>query len=425
MKIFKKLIVLFFLLIIYIYVANITLMPNNIVVIQGDNVKVSKLWGINIKQISTTNPNLKQYDDKIIEEVSNGNENVIENSSENNIQSIEVGKIDLGVSIFDTIPLKNISVSVIPKISVIPLGDSIGMKLYTKGVLVVGMSEIEGNKPYENSGIEEGDRIVRIDNIEITCTDDLVETVNKSKGKELEVKYVKEENDTEMVVNIIPAKTGENEYKLGLWVRDAAAGVGTVTFYEPISGKFASLGHGITDVDTGSLVKIANGELVKAHILSILKGQKGIPGELRGTIDGGTKLGEVYNNTSFGIFGKLENVNNFEISNLNEMEVLARDKIKTGKAQIICEIETGNKKYYDIEIEKIYYGNNSDNKSMLIKVTDKELLEKTGGIIQGMSGSPIIQDGKFVGAVTHVLVNDPTTGYGVFADLMLKEMTKS
>ncbi len=425
MKIFKKLIVLFFLLIIYMYVANITLMPNSIIIMQGENVEVSRLWGINIKQIATTNPNLEQYKvDTTIEEVS-GETGNLENGEayqNNEAKSNITGKIDLGVSIFDTIPLKNISVSVIPKTTVIPLGDSIGMKLYTKGVLVVGMSDIEGNKPYENTGIEEGDRIIKIDNVEITCTDDLVETVNKSKGKELEVKYVKEENDTEMVANIIPAKTSENEYKLGLWVRDAAAGVGTVTFYEPISEQFASLGHGITDIDTGSLVKIASGELVKAHILSIMKGQKGVPGELRGTIDGGSKLGEVYNNTSFGIFGKLETASSLEVSNKNEMEVLSRDKIKTGKAQIICEIETGNKKYYDIEIQKIYYNNNSNNKSMLIKVTDEELLEKTGGIIQGMSGSPIIQDGKFVGAVTHVLVNDPTTGYGVFADLMLKEM---
>jgi len=413
MKNFKKLIVLIILLLLYLYVANITLMPKNIIIMQGEEIKLSKLWGINIKQIFTTNPNIAQYKDKTeIEEVLAGT------NSDNN----QSGRIDLDVSMLDVIPLKNITVSVIPKTTVIPLGDSIGMKLYTKGVLVVGMSEIDGNKPYENTGIEEGDRIIQIDSTQITCTEDLIETVNKSKGKELEIKYVKEDDETEMVTNIIPVKTKEDEYKLGLWVRDAAAGVGTVTFYEPSSGKFASLGHGITDVDTGSLVTIAKGELVTANILSIIKGKKGTPGELRGTIDGGIKLGDVYNNTKFGIFGKINSASKLQISKENEMEVLSRDKIKIGKAQIICEIETGNKKYYDIEIEKIYVNNNIDNKSMLIKITDKELLEKTGGIIQGMSGSPIIQDGKFVGAVTHVLVNDPTTGYGVFADLMLKEM---
>lgn len=415
MKIFKKLIVLFFLLILYLYVANITLMPRSIIIMQGEDISISTLWGIKLKQKSSTNPNLGQYGDKIdIEEVSGGTSQNI----------TEAGKVDLDVNLLDSISLKNISVSVIPKTTVIPLGDSIGMKLYTKGVLVVGMSEIEGSKPYENTGIEEGDRIIKIDNVEITCTEDLVQTVNKSEGKSLEVKYVKEENETEMVANMVPAKTKQDEYKLGLWVRDAAAGVGTVTFYQPSTGKFASLGHGITDVDTGGLVKIAKGELVTANILSIIKGKNGVPGELRGTIDGGTKLGDVYNNTSFGIFGKLNAVNKLNISNEKEMEVLSRDRIKTGKAQIICEVETGNKKYYDIEIKRIYANNNSDNKSMLIKVVDEELLEKTGGIVQGMSGSPIIQDGKFVGAVTHVLVNDPTTGYGVFADLMLKEMAQ-
>ncbi len=413
MKIFKKLIVLLFLLVLYLYVANITLMPKNIIIMQGENLSVSTLWGVNIKQIATTNPNLGQYDsNKLgIEQVSGGID-----------QDKQSGTIDLDVNILDTIPLKNIKVSVIPKTTVIPLGNSIGMKLYTKGVLVVGMSEIEGTKPYENSGIEEGDRIVQINDTEITCTEDLVQTVNNSNGNQLKIKYIKDENETTMVANMTPAKTKQDEYKLGLWVRDAAAGVGTVTFYQPSTGKFASLGHGITDVDTGGLVKIAKGELVTANILSIVKGKNGTPGELRGTIDGGDKLGEVYNNTSFGIFGKLSSTNKLDISSQNEMEVLSRDKVKTGKAQIICEIENGNRKYYDIEIKRVYTNNNSDNKSMLIKVTDSELLEKTGGIVQGMSGSPIIQDGKFVGAVTHVLVNDPTTGYGVFADLMLKEM---
>lgn len=247
MKIFKKLIVLFFLLILYLYVANITLMPKNIIIMQGEKISVATLWGINIKQASTTNPNLGQYGDNKfgVEQVSTGTEQKEEQS----------GCIDLDVNILDTIPLKNITVSVIPKTTVIPLGNSIGMKLYTKGVLVVGMSEIEGSKPYENTGIEEGDRIVQIDNVEITSTEDLVQTVNASNGKELEIKYVKEENETEMVANMIPVRTKQNEYKLGLWVRDAAAGVGTVTFYQPSTGKFASLGHGITDIDTGRISK--------------------------------------------------------------------------------------------------------------------------------------------------------------------------
>ena len=327
----------------------------------------------------------------------------------------------MGVKLFDSLNVANLTVKEKKKTTVIPLGNTIGLKLYTEGVLVVGMSEIEGEKPYEDTGIKEGDRIIKIDKEKISNTEDLVQTVNSSQGKEVQITYIKEDTNEEKVTNILPAKTKDNEYKLGLWVRDAAAGVGTLTFYEPDSKMFAALGHGITDIDTGSLVTIANGELVSSNIVSITKGEKGNPGEIRGSIEGEAKLGDISKNTSFGIFGKISNKTRLEI-NQNEIEVLARNEIKQGKAQIICELEEGKKKTYEIEIQKIYTANNKDNKSMIIKVTDRELLEKTGGIIQGMSGSPIIQNGKFVGAVTHVLVNDPTTGYAVFADMMLKQM---
>ena len=183
-----------------------------------------------------------------------------------------------------------------------------------------------------------------------------------------------------------------------------------------------ALGHGISDIDTEEIVDIANGELVTANIVSITKGRKGYPGEIRGTIDQGRTIGTIYKNTNFGVYGTVKNKNYLEADLTQEMEVATRSEIKEGKAQIICQLENSNKKKYDIEIEKIYTNNNQNNKSMLIKITDNELLEKTGGIIQGMSGAPIIQEGKFIGAVTNVLVNDPTQGYGVFADIMIKEM---
>ena len=199
-------------------------------------------------------------------------------------------------------------------------------------------------------------------------------------------------------------------------------GVGTATFYEPETKSFCALGHAITDTDTGEIVNIANGELVTANIVSITKGRKGYPGEIRGTIDEGKTIGTIYKNTNFGVYGTVKNKNYLEADLTQEMEVAPRNEIKEGKAQIICQLENSAKKKYDIEIEKVYINNNQNNKSMLIKITDKELLEKTGGIIQGMSGAPIIQEEKFVGAVTNVLVNDPTQGYGVFADIMIKEM---
>ncbi len=399
------------LLMVYIYIANITLFPTSIVLMQGEKINLATLWGVHMKEIENSNPNIGSYQSGRIQEAS-----VVTEQGDNLTQ---VGKVTASLNLFDMFSVKNVSVSVIPKTTVIPLGNSMGLKLYTNGVLVVGMSEIEGSKPYENTGIEEGDMIVSINETAITCTADLIETVNESKGEKIEVTYRKDEQI--QTTSMVPVKTKDNEYKLGLWVRDAAAGVGTATFYEPSTGMFASLGHGITDVDTGDLITIANGELVTANIVSVTKGEKGKPGEIRGSIEGSKKVGEVSKNTSFGIFGKVVNKNYLSITN-QEMEVASREEIKLGKAQIICEIETGKKKVYDIEIQKVYTGNHQDNKSMQIKVIDEQLLQKTGGIIQGMSGSPIIQNGKFIGAVTHVLVNDPTTGYGVFADMMLKQM---
>lgn len=410
----KVILLLFILLFLYIYVASVTLVPNSIILMQGESLNLATLWGISIKENENSNPNIGKYNQNKTIETATKN---IEDNSLN-----ETGKIDLSLNLLDKIPLKEISVNVIPKVKVIPLGNAIGLKLYTEGVLIVGMSEIEGKRPYEFSGIKEGDRIISIDNKKIETTEDLIETVNSSKGKEVSIKYVRE--NSEEVTNITPVQTKQNEYKLGLWVRDAAAGVGTASFYIPSTGMFASLGHGITDIDTGDLITISNGELVSTNIVSIQKGEKGKPGEIKGSIEGSRKIGEVYKNSSFGIFGKVSNKNSLKVTE-SEMEILNRDEIKKGKAQIICELEDGKKEHYDIEIQRIYTANNKDNKSMLIKITDERLLEKTGGIIQGMSGSPIIQNGKFVGAVTHVLVNDPTTGYGVFADMMLKQMMQT
>lgn len=412
-KYFKLIIILIILTIFYLYIANITLIPKTITLLQGEKLEFATLWGIKITQENTSNPNVGTYEQ---EETMQTSASEIEGS-----KISETGKVNMNVNLFENLNVAKVTVNVVPKTTVIPLGNSIGLKLYTEGVMVVGMSEIEGSKPYENTGIKEGDRIVEIDNRKISNTEDLIQTVNSSQGKQVQLKYIKEENDKEIVTNIIPTKTNKNEYKLGLWVRDATAGVGTATFYEPESGMFALLGHGITDVDTGDLVTIANGELVNSNIISITKGEKGKPGEIKGSIDGESKIGDISKNTSFGIFGKTSNKSSLKITE-KEMEVIPRNEIKTGKAQIICELEEGNKKYYDIEIQKVYINNNEDNKSMLIKVTDDELLEKTGGIIQGMSGSPIIQDGKFVGAITHVLVSNPKVGYGVFADMMLKQM---
>ena len=401
MKLYKKIIIVILLMLVFAYVCNITLLPSSYIIMQGENLNIFTLLGLYIKP---------KVNYQTMQTASNINKTKVN----------ELGKIDFDLSFFNIFKLKEINVNVISKTKVIPMGNAIGMKLYTDGVLVVGMSEIEGKKPYENSGIKEGDRIVQIDKKAIDNTEDLMEAVNKCSGKEISVKYIRD--NTTITTSIKPIKNSGNQYKIGLWVRDAAAGVGTLTFYEPSSGMFGTLGHGILDVDTSELIKIANGELVTTNILNITKGKKGDPGEIRGTIENGYNIGTINKNTSLGVYGSVTNKNYLDTSGYGEMEVATRSEIQDGKAQIICQLDNSGKKTYEIEIEKIYLANNTDNKSMLIKVTDKELLEKTGGIIQGMSGAPVIQNGKFIGAVTNVLVNDPTQGYAIFADMMIKQI---
>lgn len=398
MKLYKKILLILVLIIIYTYVCNISMLPNSIILMQGETLNLNTIFGLNVTSSET------------MQASSNLNNSIVE----------DTGTMDLSLDLFNLFSVKDVTVNVIPKTTVIPMGKAIGMKLYTEGVLVVGMSEIQGQKPYEGSGIETGDTIVEINNEPINSTDELIECVNRSNGESLEIKYIS--NEEEKTTSIAPAKDSDNEYKLGFWVRDAAAGVGTLTFYEPSTGNFAALGHGINDVDTYDLIQIANGELVTTNILDIVKGEDGSPGEIRGSIENGTTLGKVSKNTALGIYGNITDVSRLNISTAKEMEVANRSEITTGKAEIMCELENGKIQNYEIEIQKIFIDNNENNKSMLIKVTDKELIEKTGGIIQGMSGAPIIQNGKFIGAVTHVLVNDSKTGYAVFADMMIKQM---
>jgi len=404
MKKIGKMTILFFLFVIYTYICAIDSIPNTLILFEGEEPTIKPMLGIQIENINT-----------ILNK-----EQVLQASSSNDIQKVSsLGKLDLGVSLFHAFHIKDVSVNILPTTKVVPLGNSVGMKLYTSGVLVVGMSEIEGQKPYENCDIEEGDRIVAINEEKIHTTDELIKSVNDSKGNNINIEYIRD--NATCTTSIQPVKTKNDEYKIGLWVRDAAAGVGTLTFYEPSTGKYGALGHGILDIDTSELIEIAKGELVTTQILSIQKGERGNPGEVRGTIEGGTTLGSVTQNTTLGIYGTLTNKNTLHVNEANALDVALREEVKEGKATIYCQLDNGEKKEYEIEIKKIYKNNTTDNKSFLIKVTDEALLTKTGGIIQGMSGSPIIQNGKFIGAVTHVLVNDPTTGYGVFADMMLKQ----
>ena len=395
MNFIKKSLIILILLISLIYTVNITNIPENIILFENEELNLNQILGVVLKE---------------------GREEIVQASNTNS--KIENKKIT--VSLFNLFNVKTVNVSTVQNTKVIPLGNIIGIKLYSDGVLVIGMTEIEGKKPYENTGIREGDLITKVDNVQVTTTQALIECVNKSKGQNVKIQYIRE--GTEYIANIEPVKTKENKYKIGLWVRDGAMGIGTATYYEPESGKIATLGHGIVDRDTDKLITIESGTLLTSTITKIKKGEEGIPGEIRGVINDSQKIGNINLNTEFGIYGKLEETNRLGIDTTNVLDVALKNEIKTGKATILLMLEDGIRKEYEIEIKKIYKNNTEDNKIMLIEITDSELIEKTGGIIQGMSGAPILQNGKFIGAITHVLVNNPIQGYAVFGETMIKQM---
>ncbi len=401
-KTIKRLLLVFFLMVIYAYVLAIENIPHHLVIFEGENIIMKTMLGMSW-----------HFESDTIETVANHKET-----------TPKVGKANIRISLFEHIPLKEVNVDILPRTTVIPVGSIAGVKLYTSGVLVVGMSEIEGvdhktYKPYENTGIKEGDTITQINEVTIHSTEELKKTVNQAQGKTVKVQYRQGEQTKEC--SIEPVETMSHDYKLGLWVRDSAAGVGTVTFYEPTTKTFGALGHGITDIDTQELINIASGEFVTTRVLNMTKGESGSPGKIQGTVENQQNIGRIYKNSKFGIYGNVENLASLNIDMSKEMEVALRDEIQLGKATILCSLDKEKVEEYEIEIQKIYQENNYDNKSMQIKVTDKRLLEKTGGIIQGMSGSPIIQNNKWIGAITHVLVNNPQEGYAVFGDIMIKQ----
>lgn len=401
------------LLILLIYISDITNIPDSIILFRGEELDVNTVFGVSINTLEVSNANLDEIQKS---------DDIVQTSTETFVDTVET--INVGVSLFG-VKVKEVSVNLIEDVEIVPLGRLIGMKLYTNGVLVVGMSEIYGEdnkvyKPYENTGIKEGDTITKINDEQIISTDDMIECINNSKGKEIKVTYI--HNNKTLETSITPVETDVNSYKVGLWVRDTAAGVGTATFYDSKTGNIAMLGHGILDIDTEELIDISEGEITNTNVVSIIKGQTGKTGRIQGIVEGQSDIGKISKNTYYGVYGKLYNMNNIKTNVSKPVKVALRNEIKTGEATLMCTLDNETVKEYTVEIEKIYINNNSNNKSMLLKITDEELLEKTGGIIQGMSGSPILQDGKFIGALTHVLVQNPTQGYAVFADIMIKQM---
>ncbi|MDM0614366.1 SpoIVB peptidase [Clostridium perfringens] len=303
-------------------------------------------------------------------------------------------------------------------------GNSVGVRVSTDGVLAVGYSDLttgegEVESPAQNGGIQIGDRLISVNGNKIKNSKDLSKKINESKSENVEILI--ERNGEEITKNINLSKNADGDYKIGLWVRDSTAGVGTLTFYDKESGKYGAIGHPITDSETEKILSIKNGDLLNSSIISIKKGVKGNPGELRGIFSSDKKpIGNVTVNTQCGIFGSM-NTENLKNINNKTYKVGWRDEIQPGPAQIITTIDEEGPKLYDIEIVKLAKQDSISTKSMVIKITDERLLEKTGGVVQGMSGSPIIQNDKIIGAVTHVLVNKPEVGYGIYIEWMLKD----
>lgn len=327
-------------------------------------------------------------------------------------------KHDADIMLMNLIPIKRVNVDIISNAQVIPCGTPFGIKIFTQGVVVVGMTgvkcETEQCNPAKEAGLKKGDVIKKINGVEVNTNEDVSKIVEENGGKGLELEISRDN----MVFNttLVPVKSAnDNTFKIGLWVRDSSAGIGTLTFYDEQTKSFAGLGHGICDIDTCELLPLMKGDIVKANINGVTKGVRGTPGELRGYFNSEDPIGNLTANISTGVYGFMED----KPSENEAIPVLMKQDVTTGSAKVLTTIFGEEPQYYDIEIVSVNYNENYPTKNMVVSITDPVLLEKTGGIVQGMSGSPIIKDGALVGAITHVFVNEPTRGYGIFAENML------
>ncbi|MMZ53831.1 SpoIVB peptidase precursor [compost metagenome] len=325
-----------------------------------------------------------------------------------------------------SIPVKTVDVEVLPELKVIPGGQSIGVQLHTAGVLVVGhhLVESQGKKfsPGEVADIKVGDMITGIDSTRIRSMDEVGKLVDEAgkRGKTVKLEIVRGKQT--LVADLKPALDDKDKkYRMGLYIRDSAAGVGTLTFFEPKSQKYGALGHVISDMDTGKPITVGEGHVVQSSVTSIEPGKSGAPGEKYATFrNERVKLGTIEKNTPFGIFGKMNQLP-AQALETQPIPIALGEQVKPGPAEIYTVVDDQKVEKFKIEIVNVVPQKYPATKGLILKVTDPVLLKKTGGIVQGMSGSPIIQDGKLVGAVTHVFVNDPTSGYGTYIEWMLQD----
>ncbi len=306
--------------------------------------------------------------------------------------------------------------------TVIPLGKAVGIKLFSDGVLVVGLSPVETEEgacsPGRDCGLKTGDVITHINGGEVDTIEEVQALVTRAEDEPLTIQAVRGQRQLQLTAAAV--ENNQGVWQLGVWLRDSMAGIGTMTFYDPASGVFGALGHGINDVDTAMLMPLESGSIMPASVSEVKKGASGAPGELHGVFDLKRDLGTLYANTNLGIFGQMprETVG----TAVEPVEVAGRDQVETGPATILSNIRGDEVEEFDVTITHLY-PEGDGTRGMMVQVTDPELLAATGGIVQGMSGSPILQNGRLVGAVTHVLINDPTRGYGILAENMLRQAT--
>lgn len=340
------------------------------------------------------------------------------------ITSAEANVYEMELKLMGVIPFKNVNLEVVQDKNLIPAGIPIGIYVKTQGVLVIDtgkFKDIDGNwqKPSEYV-LNSGDYIESVNAVPVRNKKDFVSQIATCEGEELVLGILRQNEAIQ--VKLKPEKNEQGEYKAGIWVRDSAQGIGTLTFLDEENG-YGALGHGINDIDTSELMEMESGTLYTTKILNVLPGKSGTPGELTGMIQYSQEniLGDIQKNTAKGIFGKgneelLENIHQAPVP------IGLKQDIQLGPAQIVCTVND-ERKTYEVAIRKLDYAKENTNRGIILEVTDEELLSVTGGIVQGMSGAPIIQNGKLIGAVTHVLVQDPTMGYGIFIETMLDNMT--
>ncbi len=302
----------------------------------------------------------------------------------------------------------------------IPVGRAVGIKLFSDGVMVVGFSQIPAESgaqiPARSCGLREGDIITHINASEVDTIEEVRAQLEQIGGDEMSIRALRDGKTVQVTAQAVKCST-DGSYKLGAWLRDSMAGIGTVTYYDPATGEFGALGHGVNDVDTAQLMPLETGGVLTASVTGVKRGQRGEPGELHGEFDTSADIGALWANTESGIFGTLSSG---ELALMEPVEVADRDQIETGKAVIYSNVQGEEVRAYEVEITRVF-PRAGDGRDMMLKVTDPALLEATGGIVQGMSGSPILQNGRLIGAVTHVLIENPTQGYGISAEKMLEQ----